>query len=133
MKANFSRTFALAFTLWITSVPAFAHHGVAAYDTTKQTTVTGTVKDWFWANPHCILQLDATDSHGQAVHWMMETGNPSDLVNNGWTRQALKPGDRITVTLQPAKNGRPIGRIVEVVLPNGQKLRTWASAPSESR
>ena len=133
MKANFSAAFALALGLLIASVPVFAHHGVAAYDTGRQITVTGTVKDWFWANPHCILQFDATDSHGQVVHWMMETGNPSDLVNNGWSRQALKPGDRITVTVQPAKNGRPIGRIVEVALPNGEKLRTWASTPSEAK
>ena len=133
VKANFSMCSALAFGLLIASVPAYAHHGVAAYDSAKQITVSGTVKDWFWANPHCILQFDATDSHGEVVHWMMETGNPSDLVNNGWSRQSLKPGDRITVTVQPAKNGRSIGRIVEVVLPNGQKLRTWATPPSEAK
>ena len=133
MKANFSIGSALALGLLLAWVPASAHHGVAAYDSAKQITLSGTVKDWFWANPHCILQFEATDSHGEVVHWMMETGNPSDLVNNGWSRQSLKPGDRITVTVQPAKNGRPIGRIVEVTLPNGQKLRTWATPPSEAK
>jgi hypothetical protein len=133
MKANFSRARILVFGLLIAVAPAFAHHGVAAYDAGKQITLTGTVQDWFWANPHCILQFDSNDAHGQVVHWTMETGNPSDLVNNGWTKQSLKPGDHISVTIQPAKNGKPIGRIVEVVLPNGQKLHTWAQAPSDAK
>jgi len=131
MKAHRCKTtWILAIAFLAAPVPAFAHHGVAAYDSGKQINVSGTVKDWFWANPHCILQLDATDSHGQVVHWMMETGNPSDLVNNGWSRQSMKVGDKITVTIQPAKNGRPIGRIMEVELPNGQKLKTWAQPAS---
>ncbi len=133
MNGKFSATCTLALAVLTASVPVFAHHGVAAYDTVKQLTLTGTVKDWLWANPHCILQFDAIDSHGQVAHWMMETGNPSDLVNNGWTRQALKPGDRITVILQPAKNGKPIGRIVEVALPNGQKLKTWAAPAADTK
>lgn len=131
MKPNLFAAFTLV--LLSAAAPVLAHHGVAAYDAGKQVTVTGTVKDWFWANPHCILQLDSTDSSGQVAHWMMETGNPSDLVNNGWSRQTLKTGDHITVTVQPAKNGKPIGRIVEVVLPNGQRLRTWAVPPSDAK
>lgn len=130
MESRFVTVVAVAL---LSAVPALAHHGVAAYDAGKQISVTGTVKDWFWANPHCILQLDSTDSGGQVAHWMMETGNPSDLVNNGWSRQTLKPGDHITVTVQPAKNGKPIGRIVEVLLPNGQRLRTWAVPPAEAK
>lgn len=133
MKAKFCRAWILVISILIALTPASAHHGVAAYDSGKQINVTGVVKDWFWANPHCILQLDAPDSKGQVAHWTMETGNPSDLVNNGWSRQVLKVGDKITVTIQPAKNGRPIGRIVEVLLPNGQRLKTWAQPPSGSQ
>lgn len=133
MKADFFKVWIFAGAILVALIPASAHHGVAAYDSGKQINVTGTVKDWFWANPHCILQLDATDTHGQLVHWTMETGNPSDLVNNGWSKQSLKLGDKITVTIQPAKNGHPIGRIVQVQLPNGQKLNTWAQPPSGSQ
>ena len=133
MKADFLKVWILAGAMLIAPMLAFAHHGVAAYDSGKQINVTGTVKDWFWANPHCILQLDATDTHGQMVHWTMETGNPSDLVNNGWSKQSLKLGEKITVTIQPAKNGHPIGRIVQVQFPNGQKLNTWAQPPSGSQ
>lgn len=129
MKTNSSRLGVLLLGILFALLPAFAHHGVAAYDSAKQINVSGVVKDWFWANPHCILQLDSTDSHGQVEHWTMETGNPSDLVNNGWSRQSLKVGDKVTVTIQPAKNGKPIGRIVEVAFANGQHLKTWAQSP----
>jgi hypothetical protein len=82
----------------------------------------GTVVEWFWANPHCILRIDVTNDKGAVEHWLAETSNPADMINNGWAKQSVKPGDQVSVTLMPVKNGRPIGRIVEVVLPNGQKL-----------
>jgi len=104
------------------SLPLLAHHGNAAYDTGKNITIKGTVTQWIWANPHIILQLDATDDRGQVVQWTAETENPSSMVHYGYTKQSMKPGDQITVTAIPSKNGKPFGRIVEVVLPNGQKL-----------
>ena len=82
----------------------------------------GTVVEWFWANPHCVLRFDVSNEKGDVEHWLAEGSNPADMVNNGWTKQSVKPGDQVNVTLMPVKNGRPIGRIAEVVLPNGQKL-----------
>jgi Family of unknown function (DUF6152) len=82
----------------------------------------GTVTQWFWANPHCVLQLDVTDDSGQVVHWGTETENPSTMIRQGWTKESLKPGDQVSITVLPVKNGKPIGRIFEVVLPNGQRL-----------
>ncbi len=114
--------FVLGIAVSILSLPLFAHHGNAAYDTGKNITLKGTVTQWFWANPHCILQLDVTDDGGQVVQWTAETENPSSMVHYGYTKQSMKPGDQVTVTVIPVKNGKPIGRIVEVVLPNGQKL-----------
>jgi hypothetical protein len=122
VKAKFLTVFAVAVGVLIVSVPLFAHHGNSAFDTGKRTTMKGTVTEWFWANPHCFLRFDATDDHGQVIHWVAETSNPPDMINSGWSRQSLKPGDQITVTVQPVKNGRPIGRVLEVVLPNGQRL-----------
>jgi hypothetical protein len=114
--------FVLGITVSTFSLPLFAHHGAAAYDMGKSITLKGTVTQWFWANPHCILQLDVTDDRGQVVQWAAETENPSSMVHYGYTKQSMKPGDQVTVTVVPVKNGKPIGRIVEVVLPNGQKL-----------
>jgi uncharacterized protein DUF6152 len=105
------------------SVPLFAHHGAAAYDTTKKITVKATVTEWFWANPHCFLKFDVKDDKGNVVHWATEASNPADMVNLGWSKQTFKPGDEVTVTFEPVKNGLPIGRIEQVVLANGQILR----------
>ena len=104
------------------SVPLFAHHGAAAYDTDKKITLKATVTQWFWANPHCFLKFDAKDEKGNLVHWATETSNPSDMVNLGWSKDTFKPGDEITVTFTPVKNGNPVGRVDSVVLPNGQTL-----------
>jgi Family of unknown function (DUF6152) len=108
--------------LLIVSVPVFAHHGAAAYDTSKKITVKATVTEWFWANPHCFLKFDAKDEKGNVVHWATEASNPADMINLGFSKQTFKPGDEITVTFMPVKNGQPIGRIQQVVLANGQTL-----------
>lgn len=104
------------------SVPLFAHHGSAAYDTDKKITLKGTVTRWVWSNPHCLLQLDVTDDSGHVVHWVAETENPSTMIRNGWVEKSLKPGDQVTVTALPVKSGNPVGRIIEVVLSSGQRL-----------
>lgn len=122
MKRIFLALLACAAGVSIFSLPSFAHHGYAAYDTDKQVTIKGTVTQWFWANPHCVLQLDVTDASGQVIHWSAETETPTTMNRMGWTRDSIKPGDQVTVTVLPVKNGKPIGRIVEVDLANGKKL-----------
>jgi hypothetical protein len=113
---------ALAASGLIVSVPLSAHHGDAVYDTTaKPMTMKGTVTQWVWANPHCVLQFDVSDN-GQVAHWVAETTAPPSLIQRGWTKQSLKPGDQVTVTVLPVKNGRTVGRLLEVVFPDGQKL-----------
>jgi hypothetical protein len=93
LKGKFLMVVALGIGVSILSLPLFAHHGYAAYDTGKSITIKGTVTQWFWANPHCILQLDVTDDRGQVVPWSAETENPSSMIHFGWTKQSLKPGD----------------------------------------
>ena len=122
MRSRFMAILALAIGSFIVSLPLYAHHGSAAFDSGKKLTMKGTVTEWFWANPHCFLQFDVKDDAGQVVHWVAETSNPPDMVNHGWSKASLKTGDQITVTVQPVKNGRPIGRVTEVVLPNGRTL-----------
>jgi hypothetical protein len=122
LKGKFLIAFALVISLSILSLPLAAHHGNAAYDATKQINLKGTVTQFIWANPHCVVLFDATDDSGQAVHWMAETENPTTMTNMGWLKSSLKPGDAITIRVITVKNGKPIGRIVWVELPNGQKL-----------
>lgn len=114
-------SFALA-GLLVVSLPLFAHHGYAAYDTDKKVTLKGTVTRFIWSNPHCMVQLDVTDESGHVAHWIAETENPSAMIRVGWTDKSLKVGDQITLTALPVKSGAPVGRIIEIVLSNGQKL-----------
>jgi hypothetical protein len=94
----------------IVSVPLFAHHGNASYDSTKTVTVKGTVTDYIWANPHVFLEVDAKDTSGNTLHWTIEAQNPLSQTEVGWTKNTFKPGDEVIVEIIPAKNGRPFGR-----------------------
>lgn len=132
MKGKFLIVLALGVGVSILALPLLAHHGNAAYDMGKNITIKGTITQWIWANPHIILQLDVTDDRGQVVQWTAESENPSSMIHYGWTRQSLKPGDQVTVTVMQVKNGRPVGRIIEVVLPNGQRLAGRGVQGSES-
>lgn len=106
----------------ISSASLSAHHGSAAFDVGKQVMLKGTVTRWFWANPHCFLSFDVKGEDGAVAHWVAETSNPPDMINRGWTKDTFKPGDEITATVEPVKNGRPAGRLLEVVLPDGKTL-----------
>lgn len=97
--------------LSLVSVPLLAHHGAASYDTSKTITVTGTVTDYTWANPHVFVQVDAKDDNGNTVHWFIEAQNPATQTNVGWSNNMFKPGDEVAIDCFPAKNGRPIARV----------------------
>jgi uncharacterized protein DUF6152 len=106
----------------LASVSLIAHHGAAALDTGKEVTLKGTVTEWIWSNPHCFLQFDAKDDTGTVRNWAVETQNPTAMTQRGFSRTLFKAGDEVTVIIEPVKNGQPIGRLLTVVLPNGQKL-----------
>jgi hypothetical protein len=122
VKPKFLMMFVLAISSLIGSVPLFAHHGNAAFDVGKRVTVKGTVTDWVWANPHCWLKFDVKDDKGNVAHWVAETNNAPDMIERGWSKNTFKPGDEVTVTVEPVKSGNPVGRVVGVVLANGQTL-----------
>jgi hypothetical protein len=93
------------------SVPLFAHHGTAVYDTSKTVTVKGTVTEYVWANPHVYVKVDAKDDGGDAMHWILEAQNPISQMEAGWTKNTFKPGDEVEIDVKPAKNGKPVGSI----------------------
>jgi hypothetical protein len=113
----------------LVSVPLVAHHGAAGLDTGKEVTMKGTVTEWIWSNPHCFLQFDAKDDTGAVRNWAVETQNPTAMTQRGWSRRSFKAGDEVTVTIEPVKNGQPIGRILSVVLANGEKLVAATATP----
>lgn len=126
MKNKISALFAVVGFL-ILSMPLSAHHGSAAFEAGKQVVMKGTVTRWFWANPHCFLSYDVKDEDGNVTHWVAETSNPPDMINRGWSKEMFKPGDEVTVTVEPVKSGKPAGRLLAVVLPNGKTLNYRSS------
>lgn len=113
----------------VLSGSAAAHHGAASFDTEREITLKGTVTSWIWANPHCFLKFDVTEN-GETKNWVVEVSNPTDMVRRGWARTSFKVGDQVAVTLQPVKNGAPVGRLRSVVLPNGTTLMNMGAPPA---
>jgi Family of unknown function (DUF6152) len=109
--------------LFAVSVPALAHHGNASYDYAKTITVKGTVTQWLWFNPHCLLKFDVKDDKGDVQHWVTEASSPVDMNRIGWSSSVLKPGDEITIDVMPSKNGVYVGRIRQVTLSDGTVLK----------
>jgi hypothetical protein len=120
----------LTVVLGTLSVPLFAHHGAAAFDTSKKLILKGTVTDWLWSNPHCLLRFDVTADNGEVTHWIGETQNPVTMANGGWGKFSFKRGDAVTITLEPVKADTKAGRIVTALLPSGELLNASAGLGS---
>ena len=102
---------ALGFGLWDCSLapPAWAHHSQSEYDSRAKVDVEGTVTKLEWKSPHAWVYVDVTDPKGEKVSWSFELPSPVTLMRRGWTRDSLKPGDRIKVSGARAKNFPTIG------------------------
>src|SRR2546421_4709273 len=87
------------FMVFVMSAALLGHHSFAAFDMEKASTVSGVVKEFQWRNPHSWIQMMVTDASGNEVEWSIETGSPSSLSRLGWKSKALKPGDRIIVSM----------------------------------
>jgi hypothetical protein len=123
----------LGMGLILRPAPATAHHSMTMFeeDPAKRLMLKGTVLQWVWANPHCLLELSVPGGEGQTVRWVVETSNPLDMINRGWSKTSLKPGDAVVATVRPIKTGKPLGIIVEVQLADGRILGT-TNAPAAS-
>ncbi len=102
--------------------PTLAHHGTSPYDSTKLTTLKGTVTDFQFINPHVELTVEVKDEKGKAELWTGEANSPNVLTRHGWNRDIIKVGDQITVIGNRAKNGSRTLRLQKVVLSSGQEL-----------
>lgn len=111
-----------ALAVSLSAVPAQAHHSFGMFDQTKVMTLTGTVREFQWTNPHCYIQLTAKDASGNATEWSLEMGAPMYLYANGWRPSTLKAGDKITVTLNPLKSGKAGGVVIDATMADGKVL-----------
>jgi hypothetical protein len=109
------RSFSL---LYLLSLSLFGHHGTnISYDSSKPTTLTGTVTEFVWQNPHCQVYFDVKDATGKVVAWTGELNSPGVLQRGqGWSRRTLKVGDVITITVSPSRAGTPVGVVTKIVL-----------------
>jgi hypothetical protein len=115
----------IALGIGLACAPLLAHHGTSNYATTAQTvTLTGSVTEFVWANPHVYLLFDVKDDSGMVVHWAGEMNSPGVLKAAGWTKNTLKAGDTVQVTLRPNKFGTPVGLLSRAnMLVNGKPLQ----------
>lgn len=119
-----SRTgfFATAVTGLIFSVSAVAHHSFAAFDQSRTLALNGTVKDWQWTNPHTWLVLEVPSQNG-TTEWNIEGQSPQVLRREqGISRDIMKPGDKVIVTIHPRRDGTNGGSFMSVTGPDGHAL-----------
>jgi hypothetical protein len=105
------------------SLPASAHHSLAAYNLATYKTVEGTVKSFQWMNPHAKLSLVVMNDAGRTTQWEFEGGSIGRLTNGGFVKDAFGPGDKIKVAYNPRRDGRTAGFFIAVTTADG---RTFA-------
>jgi len=101
---------------------AYAHHSMEGFDRAKNVTLTGTVKQFKWANPHSWIELEVPNDKGGVETWNIEMTAPFILVKAGWKSSSLKPGDKVTVVGHPQKSGEPGALFVSVTTADGLTL-----------
>ena len=115
--------FAVAAGLSIVAGPLSAHHGRGdAYDMQHPVTLTGTVTEVRWANPHVVIFMDVTDDNGNVVNWGFENSNVSTLARQGYNRRTLRIGEEITAMVNPSRQGAPVGIVLKVILADGTEI-----------
>jgi hypothetical protein len=95
------------------------------FDLAKQVTLVGTVKEFDWTNPHCWIQVlvpDPNDPSAPVVEWGVEMGAPFQLLRHGWKPDSVRPGDKISVVVNPLRDGRTAGQIVSAISSDGKPI-----------
>ena len=104
-------------------LPALAHHAFSnEYDESKPITLEGVVTRIDWENPHVHYYVDVAEANGTVVNWICETGGPNRLAKRGWTRDSLKPGDKVLVHAFPAKDSSHSADGRKVTLADGRTI-----------
>jgi hypothetical protein len=102
--------------------PAGAHHSFALFDISREETVTGTIKEFQFVNPHTITRLISLDASGQQVEYTFEGVSTGVLFRAGWRPDTLRPGDKVTIVYAPLKDGAHGGMFLHATLPDGHVL-----------
>jgi hypothetical protein len=123
VSRGFSRSSFVGFgLLWCAG--AFAHHGTSQYVMTEERSLTGTVTEWTFRNPHSWLRLGVTGPDGAVTEWSIESAPPNYMARQGWSAESLERGDEVTILISPLRNGNEPNRgiLLEIVAGNGEAL-----------
>ena len=110
------RSVFLASVVAVMAAPLLAHHGDTNYDLTAPFSISGTVVEFRFINPHMQITLDVTDREGKVTKWLGQGTSPNMLVYRGWSPKVLKPGDKVTLNGNRAKNGTPSMKFNSVLI-----------------
>ena len=113
------------------SVQLSAHHSFAAFDMSKEQTITGVVSRFDWTNPHTFIWVDVTNDKGVVETWGIEGMSPNFLGRRGWSKTSVKPGDKITVSVRPLKEGKTGGMFIRAQI--GDRVLLPGGAPTDER
>ena len=113
---------AVGFVVLLTSGAVVAHHGGNLYDTTKAVELEATITKFEWGTPHNQIYFDVKTEAAEPQHWVGSTEPAGVMLERGWTRRSLAPGDEVTVFIFAAKNGATVGNIQKVIKADGEEL-----------
>ncbi len=119
-----------ALIVGVGSNAAVAHHSTAMFESEKRVTLSGTITDFQWTNPHAWIQVTVAGTDGKSTDWSFECGSPNTLSRQGWKPSTLKPGDPVTIVANPMKDGTSAGLMYTVTLADGRVLGPGAQAAS---
>jgi hypothetical protein len=111
----------LVLALVVLTPPVAAHHSYSMFDMTRTVILDATVTRFKWQNPHAFIEADVA-ARGGTERWSIEMTSPNNLVQAGWRRTSLKPGDRIKLYVHPLRSGARGGAYAGVILPDGSSL-----------
>src|SRR5665213_747481 len=101
---------------------AAAHHSFAMFDQSKNLPLKGTVHDFQWTNPHAFIDVDVPNTTGGTDLWKVELNSPNNLKRQGWKSTLMAPGDKVTVVINPLRDGAKGGLFVAVTLADGKVM-----------
>jgi hypothetical protein len=123
---------AAALIVGAVSHTAVAHHSTAMFESDTRVTLSGTVTDFQWTNPHAWIQVTVAGADGKPAEWSFECGSPNTLSRQGWKPSTLKPGDSVTIVANPMKDGTSAGLMYTVTLADGRVLGPGAQGAAPS-
>jgi hypothetical protein len=130
MNGRFTGMLTAALLAWLwAAAPLLAHHSFAAeFDIDKSITLAGNVTKVLWTNPHVYIFIDVKNDKEEVTNWGFELGGPNSLLRAGWTRDAVRIGDLVTIDGYRAKDGSNLASARSIKLPDGRKLSTASLA-----